>query len=177
MKHIKLFENFLNEDGYGRDFFVKKKDGKLSQYFFKIEGEEDDLGFVVCLGNLSRNITIESAENSYAVLSVEPIGESVMDDFLVKDSDFKSREDDQFTLSKSEYMRFYKIVGECIKDYLQSNPKVSIIYDEIPLNLDMDFEDYSDKVKSLMDEWSYGKWSSQDGATKKTLIYSRRDHD
>ena len=177
MKHIKLFENFLNEDGYGRDFFVKKKDGKLSQYFFKIEGEEDDLGFVVCLGKLSRNITIESAENSYAVLSVEHIGESVMDDFLVKDSDFKSREDDQFTLSKSEYMRFYKIVGECIKDYLQSNPKVSIIYDEIPLNLDMDFEDYSDKVKSLMDEWSYGKWSSQDGATKKTLIYSRRDHD
>ena len=177
MKHIKLFENFLNEDGYGRDFFVKKKDGKLSQYFFKIEGEEDDLGFVVCLGKLSRNITIESPENSYAVLSVEPIGESVMDDFLVKDSDFKSREDDQFTLTKSEYMRFYKIVGECIKDYLQSNPKVSIIYDEIPLNLDMDFEDYSDKVKSLMDEWSYGKWSSQDGATKKTLIYSRRDHD
>jgi hypothetical protein len=177
MKHIKLFENFLNEDGYGRDFFVKKKDGKLSQYFFKIEGEEEDLGFVINLGKLSRNITIESAENSYSVLSVEPIRESVMDDFLVKDSDFKSREDDQFTLTKSEYMRFYKIVGECIKDYLQSNPKVSIIYDEIPLNLDMDFEEYSDKVKSLMDEWSYGKWSSQEGATKKTLIYSRRDHD
>jgi len=177
MKHIKLFENFLNEDGYGRDFFIKKKDGKLSQYFFKIEGEEEDLGFVVGLGKLSRNITIESAENSYAVLAVEPIKESVMDDFLVKDSDFKSREDEQFMLTKSEYMRFYKIVGECIKDYLQSNPKVSIIYDEIPLNLDIDFEEYSDKVKSLMDEWSYGKWSSQEGATKKTLIYSRRDHD
>jgi hypothetical protein len=100
-----------------------------------------------------------------------------MDDFLANDSDFKSREDDQFSLTKSEYMRFYKIVGECIKDYLQSNPKVSIIYDEIPLNLDMNFEDYSDKVKSLMDEWSYGKWSSQDGPAKKTLIYSRRDHD
>ena len=72
MKHIKLFEQFLNEDGYGRDFFIKKKEGKLSQYFFKIEGEEEDLGFVVNLGKLSRNITIESAENSYAVLSVEP---------------------------------------------------------------------------------------------------------
>ena len=72
-QHIKLFENFLNEDGYGRDFFVKKKDGKLSQYFFKIEGEEEDLGFVVNLGKLSRNITIESAENSYAVLSVSPL--------------------------------------------------------------------------------------------------------
>lgn len=177
MKHIKLFENFLNEDGYGRDFFVKKKEGKLSQYFFKIEGEEQDFGFVVGIGKLSRNISIESAENSYAVISVQPIKESIMDDFLVKDSDFKSREDDKFLLSKFEFMRFYNIVGECIKDYLQSNPKVSIIYDEIPLNLDMNIEEYSDIIKSLMDEWSYNKWSSQEGATKKTLIYSRRDHD
>jgi hypothetical protein len=177
MRHIKLFEQFLNEDGYGRDFFVKKKDGKLSQYFFKIDGEDESLGFVVNLGKLSRNITIESSENSYAVLSVEPISENVMDDYLVKDSDFKSREDDTFMLTKSEYMRFYKIVSECIKDYLQSNPKVSIIYDEIPLNLDMDFEEYFDGVKSLIDEWSYGKWSSQEGAAKKTLIYSKRDHD
>jgi len=177
MKHIKLFEQFLNEDGYGRDFFVKKKEGKLSQYFFKIEGEEDELGFVVNLGKLSRNITIESAENSYAVLSVEPIRESVMDDYLVKDSDFKSREDDVFILTKSELMRFYKIAGECIKDYLQSNPKVSIIYDEMPLNIDMDFEEYMEKAKSLMDEWSYDKWSIQEGPESKIVIYSRRDHD
>jgi hypothetical protein len=177
MKHIKLFEQFLNEDGYGRDFFIKKKEGKLSQYFFKIEGEEEDLGFVVNLGKLSRNITIESAENSYAVLSVEPIRESVMDDYLVKDSDFKSREDDVFILTKSELMRFYKIAGECIKDYLQSNPKVSIIYDEMPLNIDMDFEEYMEKAKSLMDEWSYDKWSIQEGPESKIVIYSRRDHD
>jgi hypothetical protein len=177
MKHIKLFEQFLNEDGYGRDFFVKKKEGKLCQYFFKIEGEEEDLGFVVNLGKLSRNITIESAENSYAVLSVEPIRESVMDDYLVKDSDFKSREDDVFILTKSELMRFYKIAGECIKDYLQSNPKVSIIYDEMPLNIDMDFEEYMEKAKSLMDEWSYDKWSIQEGPESKIVIYSRRDHD
>jgi hypothetical protein len=177
MKHIKLFEQFLNEDGYGRDFFVKKKEGKLYQYFFKIEGEEDDLGFVVNLGKLSRNITIESAENSYAVLSVEPIKESVMDDYLVKDSDFKSREDDIFILTKSELMRFYNIVGECIKDYLQSNPKVSIIYDEMPLNIDMDFEEYMEKAKSLMGEWSYDKWSIQQGPESKIVIYSRRDHE
>jgi len=177
MRHIKLFEQFLNEDGYGRDFFVKKKEGKLSQYFFKIEGEEEELGFVVNIGKLSRNITIESAENSYAVLSVEPMRESVMDDYLVKDSDFKSREDEVFILSKSELMRFYKIVGECIKDYLQSNPKVSIIYDEMPLNIDIDFEEYMEKAKSLMDEWSYDKWSIQEGPESKIVIYSRRDHD
>ena len=35
MRYIKLFEQFLlEEDGFGRDFFVKKKDGKVSKYFF-----------------------------------------------------------------------------------------------------------------------------------------------
>ena len=177
MKHIKLFEQFLNEDGYGRDFFVKEKDGKLSRYFFKIEGEESILGFIIGLGKLSRNINIESAENSYAVLSAEPMNPATMDDYLVRDSDFKTRDNDKFVLTQSELMRFYNIAGEAINDYLQNNPKVTTIYDEIPLNLDIDFEEYKDKVKSLMDSWSYGKWSLQDGPSSKTLIYSRRDHD
>ena len=124
MKHIKLYENFLNEDGYGRDYFVKEKDGKVYRYFFKIEGDEEDLGFILEIGKLSRNITIESAENSYAVLSIQPISIAAMDDYLVKESDFKSREDEMFELTDSELMRTYKIVGEAIKDYLENNPKV-----------------------------------------------------
>jgi hypothetical protein len=177
MKHLKLFENFLNEDGYGRDYFVKKKEGKLYKYFFKIEGEEDDLGFIVSIGKLSRNLTIESAENSYAVLSVQPMSTVIMDDYLVSDSDYRSREDDVFTLTKSEFMRFYKIVGESIKDYLQNNPKVSTIYDEITLNLEKDYKEYMSGVKNLMDSWSYNKWSIQEGPSSKILIYTRRDHE
>ena len=54
MRYIKLFEQFLlEEDGFGRDFFVKKKDGKVSKYFFKIEGEEETLGFIINIGKLS----------------------------------------------------------------------------------------------------------------------------
>ena len=74
-------------------------------------------------------------------------------------------------------MRFYKILSESIKDYLQNNPKVSKIYDEIPLNLDMELSEYQDRVESLMDEWSYEKWSVQDGSSERTLMYTRRDHD
>ena len=177
MKHIKLYENFLNEDGYGRDYFVKEKDGKVYRYFFKIEGEEEDLGFILEIGKLSRNITIESAENSYAVLSIQPISIAAMDDYLVKESDFKSREDEMFELTDSELMRTYKIVGEAIKDYLENNPKVSIIYDEMPLNIEMDFEEYKSRIKSLMSSWSYEKWSLQESSANRTLMYSRRDHD
>lgn len=178
MKHIKLFENFLSEnDGYGRDFFFKKKDGKVTNYFFKVEGGEDDLGFVLAIGKLSRNISIDEAENSYGVISVEPMQESVMDDYLSRDSDYRSREDDLFILEESEFMRFYKIVGECIKDYLQYNPKVTTLYDEIPLNMEIDFNEYKDTVEALIDEWSYDKWGSQEGPADRTLVYTRRDHE
>jgi hypothetical protein len=177
MKHIKLYENFLNEDGYGRDYFIKEKDGKVYRYFFKIEGEEKDLGFILAIGKLSRNITIESAENSYAVLSIQPISIPAMDDYLVKESDFKSREDEMFELTDSELMRAYKIVGEAIKDYLENNPKVSIIYDEMPLNIEMDFDEYKSRIKSLISSWSYEKWSLQEASANRTLMYSRRDHD
>jgi hypothetical protein len=68
-------------------------------------------------------------------------------------------------------------MGECIKDYLQNNPKVSKIYDEIPLNLEIDMDQYKDRTETLMDQWSYGKWSVQEGSTERTLLYSRRDHD
>jgi hypothetical protein len=178
MRHIKLFEQFLlEEDGFGRDFFVKKKDGKVSRYYFKIEGEDKDHGFVVNIGKLSRGSSIDEAENSYCVISVEPIKTSVLDDYLVKETDYKSREDEDFDLTKSEFMRFYKILSEAIKDYLQNNPKVSKIYDEIPLNLNIDLSEYKDRVTSLMDEWSYEKWSLQDGSEERTLLFTRRDHD
>ena len=178
MRYIKLFEQFLlEEDGFGRDFFVKKKDGKVSKYFFKIEGEEETLGFIINIGKLSRGSSIDEAENSYAVISAEPIRVSTLDDYLVNETDYKSREDEEFSLTKSEFMRFYKILSESIKDYLQNNPKVSKIYDEIPLNLDMELSEYQDRVESLMDEWSYEKWSVQDGSSERTLMYTRRDHD
>jgi hypothetical protein len=176
---FKLFEKspLLEEDGFGRDFFVKKKEGKVSKYFFKLEGEEKTLGFVVSIGKLSRRLTIDEAENRYAVLSVQPIKESVLDDYLVKDSDFKSREDDELPLDKSEFMRFYKIVSECIKDYLQNNPKVSNIYDEMGLNIEIDMAEYRNSSRALMDDWSYNKWSIQEGSIERTLVYTRRDHD
>ena len=178
MKHIKLFEHFLmEEDGFGRDFFVKRKDGKVSKYYFKIEGEEENLGFIINIGKLSRGSSIDEAENSYCVVSVEPIKAEILDDYLVNDTDYKSREDDDFNLTRSEFMRFYRILSEAIKDYLQNNPKVSKIYDEITMNLNVDFSEYKDRVETLMGEWSYEKWGVQEGPDDETLIYTRRDHD
>lgn len=179
LKHLKLYESFLNEgqDGYGRDYYVKEKDGKVVKYFFKIKGEEEDLAFVLSLGKLSRSVTVESAENSYAVLNVEPIKENVLDDYLVKETDYKSRQDEVFPIQESEFIRMYNIVGEAINDYLQNNPKVSTIYDEMPLNLEMEMKNYKNNVRNLIDTWSNNKWGLQEGSADRTLIYNRRDHE
>lgn len=177
LKHITLYENFLNEDGYGRDYFVKKKDGKIHKYFFKIEGEEEDLGFVLSIGKTSRETSIDGAENSYCVLNIEPMKINIMDDYLVNETDYKSREEDNFKLTKSEFLRFYEIIGECIKDYIKNNPKVTTIYDDIPLNLDIELETYSLRVKNMMDGWSYGRWSNQTASSNKALVYLKRDHE
>ena len=182
MKHIQVYENFnpLNEDGYGRDYFVKKKEGKTYNYYFKItreDGDGDNYCFVVGIGKLSRSLSIEGPENSYGVISVQPMKESVMDDFLVNDSDYKSRDDEEFGLTRSELMRFYDLVGECIKDYLKNNPKVTNLYDEMALNIDLDFEEYKGIIKSLLSGWSYDKWTIQDGSSERTLIYTKRDHE
>jgi hypothetical protein len=182
MKHIQLFENFdrpVNEDGYGRDYFFRKKDGKTYNYYFKISPEEEgeSLCFVVGIGKLSRNLTIEDPENSYCVINVQTIKESVMDDFLVNDSDYKTKEDEEFRLTDSELMRFYDIVGECIKDYLKNSPKVSQIYDQMALNIEGNFANYRGVVKSLMGGWSYDKWSVQTDISDRTLLYTKRDHD
>jgi len=74
-------------------------------------------------------------------------------------------------------MRFYDLVGECIKDYLKNNPKVSNLYDEMALNIDLDFEEYKGAIKSLLSGWSYDKWTIQDGSSERTLIYTKRDHE
>ena len=179
MKHIQLFENFINEDGYGRDYFFRKKDGKTYNYFFKLSPEEEGetLCFILGVGKLSRNLTIEDAENSYCVLNIQPMKESVMDDYLVNDSDYKTREDDEFRLTESELLRFYDIVGECIKDYLKNNPKVTQIYDQMSLNIEGDFKDYKRIIRSLIGGWSYDKWSIQEGISERTLLYTKRDHD
>lgn len=178
LKYVKLYEEYLyEEDGYGRDFFIKRKEGKTYKYYFKIESEYNTLCFVLNISKISRKIYIDSPENSYGVLSVEPIKESVMDDYLVNKTPYKSRTSDIFELTNNELIKFYKIISEAIKDYLENNPKVFIIYDEILLNLNMDEDEYFDKVKSLMTMWSYDRWTIQESSSKKVFLYSRRVHE
>lgn len=179
MKHIELYENFLSEskDGYGRDYFIMKKEGKVFKYFFKIKGEDDDLCFIANIGKFSRKISIESAENSYAVLSIEPIEESIMDDYLVNETGYKSKKDSRFKLNNSEFIRFYNIIGKAIQDYLEKNGKVSTIYDETLMNLDFEYDEYLDIINEVIDSWGYERWGVQEGPSSDVIIYSKRDHE
>lgn len=176
MRHVILYENFLNEDGYGKNYFHAEKREKAIYYFFKINEGEDQKGFILKISKNCVLATPEGSENSYACIRIEPILVSTMDDHLVNDADFKPREDDQIDIGRDEFSRVYSIVCKAIEDYVQKNPKVTKIYDEMLLNLSIPRGRYKTIVSSMMEEWSYGKWSMQDGPERNLLIFQKREH-
>lgn len=177
MKHLMLFEDFLFEDGYGKNFFFPEKREKAIYYYFKINEGESQKGFILKISKNCVLMTPEGSENSYGCLRIEPISIATMDDHLANETDFKFREDDMIEIEEDEFPRIYKIVSEAIQNYLQKNPKVTKIYDEMLLNVPMSRKEYKNDVEAMISGWSYGKWSIQDGPEKKILIYQKRDHE
>jgi hypothetical protein len=176
MKHLILFENFLFEDGFGKNYFYPEKREKAIYYYFKISDEDEQKGFILKISKNCVLATPEGSENSYACLRIEPISIATMDDHLANETDFKFREEDMIEISEGEFPRIYMIISEAIGDYIQKNPKVTTIYDEMLLNIPMDSEEYKNDIESMMTEWSYGKWSVQRGSEEKILIYQKRNH-
>ena len=176
MKHLVLFEDYIFEDGYGKNYFFAEKTEKAIFYYFKINEGDDQKGYILKISKNCVLTTPEGSENSYGCLRIEPISIPTMDDHLANETEFKRREDDMIEIEDGELPRIYKIVSEAIEDYLQKNPKVTTIYDEMLLNLSYPSKKYKREVESMMLEWSHGKWAFQDGPEKKILIYQKRDH-
>jgi type I site-specific restriction-modification system R (restriction) subunit len=178
MNYIKSFDSFsINEKaGYGNDYFVVKKQGKVYSYYFKAGEDEEETGIVVTIGKFSRGSVIGEAENSYGVIHMEKISHDDLDDILVNDID--RQEDDSVTFSLSDYIldESYDIIIKCLEDYLDKNPKVVKFYDEILENLEMEHEEYSGIVKNKLNEWSDGVWNVQDGASDKIIIYTKASY-
>lgn len=177
MKHLILFENFLNEDGYGKNYFYPEKREKSIFYYFKINEGDDQRGFILKISKNCVLTTPEGSENSYACLRIEPISVATMDDHLVNDASYKPREDDMIEFSSDEeFPSVYKIVSKAIEDYIQKNPKVTRIYDEMLMNLSISRKKYKSIIGSMMNEWSYEKWTMQDGPERNLIIFQKRDH-
>jgi hypothetical protein len=74
-------------------------------------------------------------------------------------------------LSGGELSRLFEQIGKCINSYLEKNPKIIRMVDEMNLNLDI--KNYGSYAKSLL-AFSLGEdWHMQDGSTKKIYLWNR----
>jgi hypothetical protein len=100
-----------------------------------------------------------------------------MDDYLVNDSEYRSREDEKFSIPEDLLGQTFSIIEKAMDNYLEKNPKVTKFYDEMLENLEMSPEEYMTFVTSKIESWSEGRWSVQTGATQNVLIYMKTSHE
>lgn len=178
MKFVKKFSDYeLNEEaGYGNDYFVDKKEEKTQCYYFKVGEGESEIGLIFKIGKFSISSVISETEKSYAVVHIEQIDPDDLDDYLVNDSEYKSRDEEKFTMDKEQLSQAFEIYKRALDNYLEKNPKVTKIYDEMLENLEMGKEEYTSFISSVVSSWSKKRWNIQDGSSEKSIIYTKTAH-
>lgn len=177
-KKIQNFTDFLksnrvNEgDGFGTFPFLLMKDGDIYNYLFQLELENgEQKGFMFVVGKYSKYESMEGPKNSYAVMSINEISPEVIEDIAIKKSDVPDLNDQKFSLKDNNLSRFLEQISKALMNYLEKNPKVVRIFDEMQDN--MDIENYEDMTKSVLLSFLGPEWSMQEGSHKRTFIFSR----
>ena len=179
MEFLKNFKQYiLNEsEGFGNNYFQEVKSDKSQAYYFKISDESDtERGFIIKMGKFSKGSIITEAESNYSVMSIEEIACEDMEDFLVNKAPYKSRGEEMIELSMEELAYISEILERILDNYLEKSPKVTKIYDEFLENLDMDREEYTNFAINTMKVWSKGRWSAQQGASDRCVLYTKLTH-
>ena len=179
MEFLKYFKSYIltEAEGFGNNYFQVKKEDKSYNYYFRVGDQTDEeRGFIIKMGKFSKNDIITDAESNYCVMSIEEIEPGDMEDFLVNEAPYKSRENEMVAITAEELSKISEILEKIFDDYLDKNPKVTKIYDEFLENLDMNKEEYINYSKNTISIWSKGRWSSQDGSNDKSILYTKISH-
>lgn len=180
MTSIKKFNEFLEHvfesDGFGTKPFLLKKEKGVSNYLFYIdtgeEGKQD--AFRLMIGKYSDHQVIDRAKNSYCVLTLNKISSEQLEDISISKADLPPSNSEEFKMSENEVSRLFETVSKCIQDYLEYNPKVSSIYDEIQDNLVFTGEGtYMEFMKSIVITYLGEDWNVQEGVDKNSVLISR----
>lgn len=177
-KKIQNFTDFIKKskinegDGFGTFPFLLIKSGDIYNYLFQLELENgEQKGFMVVIGKYSKYESAEGPKNSYAVININEISPEIIEDIAIKKSDIPDLNDQKFELKDNNLSRFLEKISKSVINYLERNPKVVRIFDEMQDNLDI--ENYEDMVKSVLLSFLGPEWSMQEGSHKGTFIFSR----
>lgn len=172
-KRIHDFKSFINEtNGYGKESFFFAKEGDNSNYLFKIEDGDEHRGFVLTIGKFSKFTQTGESKNGYGVLSVVELSEADLDQAVTDKGQFESNEK-IINFTDDVARKFFKIVADCVADYLQNNPKVARFYDELQSSIQM--EAYAEHIKDCVMDWPGGAdtWHFQEVEADKLNIISK----
>jgi hypothetical protein len=177
-KKIYSFSDFINEtkvnegDGFGTLPFLLVRDGDIYNYLFQLDMENGaQKGFLLSIGKYSQYETTEGPKNSYAVLNVNEIAPEMIEDIAIKKSEIPALNDEKFKLKDNDLSRFLEQVSDSVQNYLEKNPKVIRIFDEMSDNLDI--PDYEEMVKSVLLSFLGPEWSMQEASHEGSFIFSR----
>ncbi len=170
------FSFHMNEsDGFGTFPFLMKKESDIYHYFFNLDKESGETdAYHLIIGKYSDREVIEGPKNSYCVLTINEISPEILEDIAADKEDIPKMNSQKFKMGSGELSRLMKYVYKCVNDYLQINPKVIRIYDEIQDNLVYDGKgSYLEYMKSISLSELGNNWAVQEGSSKMTLIISR----
>lgn len=168
-----LKESKVNEgDGFGTYPFLLVRDGDIYNYLFQLDLENGaQKGFMLSVGKYSQYEIMEGPKNSYCVLNVNEIAPEIIEDIAIKKAEIPEFNDVKFKLKDNDLSRFLEQVSKAILNYLEKNPKVIRIFDEMQDNLDI--ENYEESVKSVFISFLGPEWSMQEASHKGTFVFSR----
>lgn len=175
-KRIKSYGQFLDHlketDGFGTEPFLFRRDGDMFYYFFQLDLEEGGQnGYVMFIGKYSEYETLEGPKNSHAVLNVNEIGSEVIEDIAINKATLPQINDEKFKLEGNDLSRFFEQINRCINNYLEKNPKVIRMVDEMHDSLDI--ENYEEFAKSMLISALGPEWAMQEGSHRGIYILSR----
>lgn len=175
-KKIKSYDQFIDQlkesDGFGTEPFLFRKDGDVFYYFFQLDLEKGgQTGFVTFIGKYSEYETLEGPKNSHAVLNVNQIGSEIIEDIAINKETLPQMNNEKFKLEGNDLSRYFEQVNRCIINYLEKNPKVIRIIDEMHDNLDI--ENYEEYAKSMYLSALGSEWAMQEGSHRGIYILSR----
>ena len=163
-------------DGFGTSPFLLVKNGDIYNYFFNIENEKggEEKGFHFIVGKYSNNEVIDGPKNSYCVLTLNEISQELIEDIAVEKEEVPQPNTMKFKAGGNEVSSIVEYASKCLSSYLEANPKINRIYDEIQDNLEFDGKgEYIEFMKSIVLSYLGSNWSVQQGSSKKSVLISR----
>ena len=171
MKHLKLFEDFTYEDsGFGKkDFHLITVEGN-QHYFFKLEFETTQRGFILTINKTSKFSTPAEETKEYGVISITELTTEGVDQAIIDRGEFEPNEN-PIEMGGAELDRYFMIYFSVVEDHLSKNPKIWKFYDEVQDKLEN--KEYFAELQDALRNWQEGIWNAQEIEVGRDIIITK----